>query len=137
MTLRDDIVTVLEADGTLTALLTGGIHTGTEISRTGTPGAFDANLEILPCALVKMESDVQSGPFTYGYRTVVVIYLYQRSGYDTIDAALDRILALLHDKQLWSGTWLTEHAGDVPGLEDQALQCSLAISRYAVTRNRE
>ena len=58
MSIEDDIVGLLEDDETLADYLTGGIFVAEEISRQRTPGAFDTNGEILPCALVKSGTEV-------------------------------------------------------------------------------
>lgn len=135
--MRDEIKAVLTADTTLMALLTGSVHAGVEVSRQATPAAFDASSkELLPCALVTIESEAPVGPHETSSRQYVVIYFYERTGYSTIDQALDRVYALLHRDHLGSGVWEVTHAGDNRDLEDQALQCSMAFSRYAVTRLR-
>lgn len=135
--MRDTIYTALAGDGTLLATLTGGVHVDT-ISRQRTPAAFDANGELLPCALVRIESDVQHGPYTgaaaLSGRTYVLVYAYQRRGYDAIDAALDRVRALLHRAKLGTGTWDIVWGDDSADLEDQALNCAMRTSRYVVTR---
>ncbi len=137
MSMQDTIKAELEKDATLTGLLTGGIWTGaSEISRTETPGAFDGNKEILPCALVREETETPYGPVKSGSRLYLAIYFYQRSGNGTIRAAQDRAFALLHGKKIGANVWEITHADDVRGQQDQALDCSLGISRFVVTRRR-
>ena len=136
--MRDTIETVLTNDATLAATLTGGVHASTEITRQLTAAAFDANGEIKPCALVTVENQAQHGPFTGGdalsARTYVVIYLYQRTGYGSIDSALARLRTLLHRQKLGTGTWSIDWAGDSGDLVDEGLACSMRFSRYVVTR---
>jgi len=135
--MREIVKTALQGDATLAGVLTGGVWSGTEISRVETAGAFDANAEILPCALVREETDTPWGPMPTSSRLYLVVYLYQRRGYDKIDAALERIFALLHRQKLGqTNVWEITHADDVRDQQDQALDCSLAISRYVVTRRR-
>jgi len=133
---RAGVLAVLEADSTLMATLTGGVHTKAEISRQGTPAAFDGNGEIEPCALLKVESVAPAGPYTHSARLVLTLYLYERSGYESIEAARERVYALLHDTRVCPSTgecWRIAHGGDVADQEDQALGCSLAVSRYSAT----
>jgi hypothetical protein len=134
---RADIVTALTGDHTLSGLLTGGVFAVTEISRQATPGAFDTNGEIKPCALVKLEAEAPTGPYPTSSRQYVLVLFYQLVGYDVIDPAMAQTYALLHRSKIGSGgVWEIDHASDVLDLEDQALNCSLSISRYAITRLR-
>jgi hypothetical protein len=137
MSLRDALHTVLTNDATLGSLLPGGVHAVPEITRQATPGAFDANGEVQPCGQLRLESDAPAGPFPTSARTFVVVRVYQRRGYDTLDAALARVYELLH-RQRVSGerVWEIRHTGDVVDVWDQALDCALALSRYQVTRVR-
>jgi hypothetical protein len=139
---RSTILSRLTTDATLAALLPGGIYSATEISRQYTPGAFDASGEVRPCALLKMESEAPSGPYDAGdtlasTRLFVVVYVYERVGATAIDAALDRIFALLN---LWHPTgahcWEVRSAGDVRDLQDGALGCAMGYGRYVATRLR-
>lgn len=138
MGIRETVKTVLGADATLAGLLTGGVWSNEgEISREETPGAFDANGELLPCALVKVESETQYGPLNTSSRLYLVIYFYQRRGYTAIEAAIERVYNLLNMQKLGiDQVWEIRHADDMPNLQDQALDCSLAMSRYMVTRRR-
>jgi hypothetical protein len=136
MTLRDDLLTTLTGDSELFDLLPGGIYTGTEISRQTTPSAFDSNGEIRPCALLRIESQSPVGPYANSARTYVLVFVYQFKGYDVIDPALDRIFALLDRKKVGDSTWEVRHADDVRDVEDQGLMCSMAYSRYVITRMR-
>ncbi len=135
--MRDTLKDFLTADTALVALLTGGLYTATEISRQLTPGAFDANGEVLPCALLVLEAEDPVGPYNTSSRLFVVLYLYERQGYTTIDAALKRIYTLLHRQRIsGNGIWEMRHVGDVPDQRDATLNCALALSRYQVTRSR-
>lgn len=135
--MRDVIKAFLEADTTLMALLTGGMYTATEISRQLTPDVFDANGEVLPCALLVLESEDPVGPYDTSSRLFVVLYLYERQGYTAIDAALNRIYTLMHRQRIsGNGMWEMRHVGDVPDQRDATLNCALALSRYQVTRLR-
>ena len=142
----NEIHAVLSGDGTLTGLLTGGVHKGTvvhEVSRQNTPGAFDANKEILPTALVQQESLVPMSPFEPypdGARLYVLVHLYQRFGYETIEGARKRVYELLHRTRFNSadGTkcWRIEHSNDLLGMEDMGLNCAMQVSRYVAVIER-
>lgn len=134
--MRETVRALLAGDGTLSAVLTGGVYGGTEINRQETPAAFDANGEILPCALVKIESEQPVGPFNTSSRQFIVVYFYQRNGRVTIDTALARVFVLLNRIKLTAGVWQVKHANDVTDVEDQALGCSMAFSRYEIIRKR-
>jgi len=133
----DDVKTVLEADATLTGLLTGGIYLRTEISRQNTPGAFDANGEIRPCCLINLESEAPAGPFEDSSQVFFRVFFYERFGYATIDAARERVYTLLH-RQIIGSTrgWEVRHTDDILDQEDQALDCSLILSRFMRYRVR-
>jgi len=136
--MRDTIQAALAADTTLATTLPGGVHAGTGISRQRTPDAFDAHGELRPCALVRIETTTQYGPYTgtgaLSARTYVLVYVYQRQGYASIDPALARIRALLHKTRLGTGTFEIVWADDSDDLEDEGLACAMRFSRYVATR---
>lgn len=134
--MRAAILAALTGDATLMGLLTGGIHTALEISRQYTPAAFDTNGEILPCALLRLETEGPTGPYRTSSRLFAAVLFYQRHGYDVIDQAVARTFAVLHERHTGAGMWQILHADDVLDQEDQALGCSLAMSRFAVYRMR-
>jgi hypothetical protein len=139
--MRSAIADALASDAELLASLTGGVYDASEvgeISRQSTPDAFDANGEILPCALVRTESDQLYGPFTspgsISSRSFVMVYLYQRQGFDTIDVAMGRVLTLLHKQRLGDSTWEICWADDSGDLEDEGLACAMRYARYVAYR---
>jgi len=137
--MRAAVKALLESDSTLMATLTGGLHTATEISRQGTPEAFDANGEIEPCGLLKFGTVTPYGPHDHSARLYFSVMLYQRSGYDNVEAARERIYALLHQQRVTpsiGACWEIAHADDVLDQEDEALGCSLAVSRYVAMVRR-
>jgi len=134
MALEGDLLTSLTGDTTLMAALTGGVHSDTHISRQYTPTAFDANGELLPCALLRMAADVPAPPHGRGSRQMVDVYLYQRTGYDAIRTARDRIFDLWHEKKIGAQTWQIFHTDDANDQEDDALGCSLIVTRFVVVR---
>jgi hypothetical protein len=140
MSLRSDIKAVLDADGGLMAIMTGGVHINiSEISRTTAPSAFDASSEIKPTILIKEGNELPSGPYSRSVRTPLTLYFYQRVGYDTIEAAMDIVHDLLHEKQIGDGTWqilsdgrmLDNRSGDI---RDSALDCSIGVERFRAMR---
>jgi hypothetical protein len=113
---------ILEADATLLATATGGVWDFDETGRLGlsrgsTPAAFDANLTIKPCVLVKSRSinpDYILADDANKYvstREILEIWLYQDSGYSTIETMKLRIHILLHTVQL-VGTFVCRWDGD-------------------------
>lgn len=138
--MRQAIYNTLTADSTLMAILTGGLHYDVaEINRQSTPAAFDANKEIQPCALLKFTTNSPDGPFDDSAQLFFSLYFYQRAGVNQIEAALDRVYALLHQQKVTPGSgacWLILHTNDVLDQEDTALRCSLAMSRYMAVINR-
>lgn len=140
--MKTAIYNCLHDDVTLMAILTGGIyHDLTEITRQAAPDAFDENKEIRPCGLIKLSSESPTGPYDHSQRLVVNIYFYERAGYDNIEAARARIFQLLHLQTLTpvnGGTcWQILHSNDIPDQEDQALRCSMALTRYGAIRGRD
>jgi hypothetical protein len=92
------IVDRLKGNGALRDLLTGGVHNGArvhEISRQNTPTAFDANKELLPCALVQLENETPAGTLRTSSTLFIVLYFYQRFGHDVIWPAELQARALL------------------------------------------
>lgn len=113
MSYEAEIAAILDADATLDALLTGGIHTSVSagpmgISRDTTPGAFDANGYLKPTALVNQRDKVPTGDVldyetqAESFRQIVQIWLYNDSGsgYATLDTAAARIRTLLMGETL-------------------------------------
>ncbi len=138
MSLSDDIKTVLEADTTLAALLIGGIYNDVEeVSRQNTPGAYDANKELLPCALIKYNTEI---PLRSGYlRAVndpVTIYFYQRDNYDVIEPAMNLAFDDLNEKKIGTGVWNIEFDIAVKQQRDIALDCPLGSLRFVAKRLR-
>jgi hypothetical protein len=136
MTLLDDLKTSLTGNTAVMAALTGGVHIDTLISRQTTAAAFDTNLEIKPCALVKIGVETAVPPHHRGSRAFVEVYLYQFSGYTTIRTARDLIYTLWHEQRIGAGVWQMFSTDDVNDQVDDALKCSLILSRYVVVRLR-
>ncbi len=131
---------LLTADATLMATLTGGLYRAQEISRQTTPAAFDANRELLPCALLKQETATPWGPYANSGQLYMVLYCYERSGYANIEAARKRVYALLHRQKVTpsdgSGCYEVRHVNDVLDQEDAALGAAMALSRFVATVER-
>lgn len=139
MSLANDVKTVLSADATLMALLSGGAFADVvEISRQKTAGAFDTNGEIKPCVLVKEGVDVGMKPYRElaAVQTPIILYFYERDGYATIGPATDRTLALLHLSKVGTGTWEVAYESTVNHQRDQPLECSLMTMRFVATRHK-
>lgn len=139
MTFIDEVKEVLEDDGDLMTLLTGGFYSGSqvrEISRQNTPAAFDANQEILPCLLVVEETEFKHGPYRRSMQTTFSVFFYQRAGYDVIEQAMDRSFDLLHEAKIGDGTWQVLFVNSVKNQTDQALDCALETQRFTAARMR-
>jgi hypothetical protein len=134
-TTETTILAQLQADSTLTTLLTGGIYNEVQIDRRKTENAFDSQTkELLPCANLKLETELPYGPLDDSNRAYVTIMFYDRAGYSTIEQARARVYVLLH-RQTYTGITEVRHADDVPRVWDDALDCYLILSRYQVTRS--
>lgn len=123
----------LTGDTQLMALLPGGLHTTAEISRQATPTAFDANSEIMPCALLKLGSVIPAGPYETSAQQTIEVFFYHPSGFTALSAVIDRVYQLLHRQRLEpsSGTcWGIQHDNDTPEDEDPALGVPMRRSRY-------
>ena len=137
MSLSDDIRAALEDDDALMALLTGGIFNDVEeINRINTPGAFDSNKEIKPCALVKIGTELPRGPYERSVQTPVIIYFYQRSGYNVIEPAMELAYDDLNNQQIGTGVWQVMFDLSVPQQRDTALDCPLGMHRFVAVRHR-
>lgn len=130
------IVDLLKNDTELAATLTGGVWRAVEISRQATPGAYDANKELKPCALVRQETETPWGPYEHSARLYVTVWFYQRNGYEAIEAARQRVYTLLHRQRIADGNWGIEHASDLLDSEDPGLGVPMAMSRYVATIRR-
>lgn len=137
--MRSWIKEALEEDIEIPVILSGGIHAAQQISREKTPAAFDSNDELLPCALVKLPSTVTAGPDENSERQFLDIYLYERDGFVNIDAVLPLIFTLFHrvkvgevSQKAFEARWV----GDTTDVEDQALEVSMAVSRFEIARYR-
>lgn len=136
MSIETTIATLLAADATLLATATGGVHSFDStgrlgINRTNTPTAFDSNGIIKPCVLVRLRSSnpdyaLQDDSSQYvAMRSMVETWLYQDSGYSTIETMHDRIYALLH-AQRFGGLFRCEWAGTIRGQYDYEINASVA-----------
>lgn len=134
--MRDALYNLLTGDGTLMATLTGGLYTGQQISRQHAAAAFDANDELLPCALMRFGNEEPIGPYTHSAALDVDVYLYQRSGsgFASVEAARKRIYILLHRQSVVpvnGGTcWQIRHTNSVLDTRDDVLDASMAVARY-------
>ena len=138
MTAVAKIAQVLQADAQLAGLLPGGVYQR-EISRQTTPGAFDAYSEVRPCAYVRAENIVPTGPHHRSARVYVLVWFYQQTGHSEIGAARRRVFDLLHMKRFAAGgesIYQVDHADDMLEGEDPLLHVSMERSRYQVTIQR-
>lgn len=135
MTLSSEIKAILTTNVDLMAVLTGGIFIDVEaISPQKTPSAYDSSKEIKPCALIKIPNETPAGPYKTSVRTTIIVYLYQRSGYDKIASAMVYIYGELNEKKIGTNVWNIEHVNSVHQQQDQALNCPLGLLRFSAVR---
>jgi len=133
------IKTLLAADATLTATLTGGIYDFLETKKLGinivtTPSAFNASSVLKPCALIKARSEIPFGGIAdpnAQYITisqVVEIWLYSDGdlGYTALATARDRIYALLQNNRV-AGAFETRLANIIEGVNAPELDYAALI----------
>ena len=122
MTLSSIIRDVLAGDVTLAGLLVGGVYSFAQtgrsgISRASLAEAFDnASGFLQPCAVVKAGVVAQAEAIrdsVAGSRQLVEVYLYNDgdSDYATINAARDRVVALLDRQWIGGAGWLRQVGG--------------------------
>lgn len=137
-TVKTAVSAILQADGTFSGLMVGGIHDNvSKISRQTTPTAFNANKEVLTCALVKTENSAPFGPHDHSARMYIVVYVYSRGGTAVIGQAIDRAYTLLHRQCITTGgVYDCRHADDLRDSDDPELECDMGYTRFALVINR-
>ncbi len=131
MTVKDNLLAVLNGDGTFLAALPGGLFDTTSINRQDTPDAFDANTELQACAVLNFETEVPTGPYGTSSRLFFRLTFYLDDG-----TARERAYAVLHMQKVTGGVWEIHHTGDVLDAWDDALKAMMDVSRYEVVRLR-
>ena len=137
MSLATEIKEALEGNDALMDILTGGIYCDVEeITRQNTAGAFDANGEIKPAALVKLGVEYSTGPYVRAVRNSIVIYFYERQGYANIDPAMQLAFDQLNESQTGDGVWNIEYVNGVYHQRDTSLDCALSTLRFNAVRHK-
>ena len=137
MSLATEIKTALETNTDLMDILTGGIYCDVEeISRQNTPAAFDDNKEIQPCVLIKLGVETPTGPYVRGAQCPVIIYFYDRQGYENIDAAMALVFDQLNETQTGDRVWNMRFSNSVYNQRDVALDCALSTLRFVAVRHK-
>ena len=131
MSKEQDVVDLLLADSVLTSILTGGIYTDETVSLQGfhrgedspTNAAFDEDGNLLPCAIVRQESEEpyrglqmprdQITPTSQA----ILIFFYQNRERDQIVLAKKRSYQVLQNKRLGK-TYPLIWIGDTPPFFD-------------------
>lgn len=132
----DLIADVLRADVDLTALLDGGVHRKSEITRQNAPDAFDDFGQIKGTALVKSDGEFPTGPNGRAAVEGVSVYLYHRHDLGLLQQALERAIALVDRIQIVGSFFETRQSYVSGELEDQALGCPMRQVRFDVTKSR-
>lgn len=144
--LREVFRQTLEADTALTTLLTGGIMDASELPADG-GGSKSAPREsgktrIQPYAVVRWRA---VRPFSVevleAEKETVEVYIYQQKGYDTIEAAIHRMKALLHrqfltaDNRAIAHTFMTFISGELTA--EELHYAPTRFIRFEVTQIRK
>ena len=134
MDVKQHIMGLMQADATLTGLLTGGIFGGAQLSpNMPEPSPFDEETGLMrPCALVRREVSAATGPRKRFLRQFVVIFFYDAAGYDLITQAMGRTRAVLHEQRVGNGAYEIQHVDTVDDQYDDALLAYMHRARYEV-----
>ncbi len=142
MTVESDVKDIINADSTLTGLLTGGIYTYDEtgrlgISRQTTPSAF-SGATIKPNLVIWNDGGsasfdiIQEYPFTAS--TTEIVQLRFRSSetnaITTLTSAMNRARQLLHGARLSGGGHLYWFDDITMPIEQDLLRAKLFIQTY-------
>lgn len=146
MSVRVGLRAYLAADDTYLALLTGGLYPDpaltppdqAELTRDGTPAAFDDYGDVRPAGMVVEDGSAAFGPYRDSAQTIVRVLHWQQAGRATIEAADQRVYGLLRaarfaiDGHICTFRW----AGNAQStLSDPSLRdAALSWSRWQVTR---
>lgn len=104
-TLRETVKETLADDPTLAAILTGGVEDSEDRGQDGggadhAPRGVDG-VTILPHAVIRWRASNLLPPQQIGAEEgTVEVYVYDDTGYATIESAISRIKALLNDEYL-------------------------------------
>jgi hypothetical protein len=139
MSREHDVKTRLAADATLLTILTGRIHADGALGRLGitrdtAPDAFDANGWLLPCALVRERALIPAGDIrdleaqVASTSQMVEVWLYEDAGFANIEAASNRIYALLQGYP-FSGAYPAEWTFSTPVLRDEGTLSGASVQR--------
>lgn len=122
----------------LMSILTGGVYVaglvGQEgINRDTTTGAFSSGY-LLPCSLVRQRGLIpdleimELGEQLASVTQVVEIYLYEDTGYSSIDAALNRLYFLFHGHRFSDGG-IVEWINTIDRLRDEGALAGRSLAR--------
>lgn len=142
--LSEAVRTLLEADGTLTGILTGGIFDASELDRQGLTlfdAARDSVGRLQPVAVLRWRTSTVYGPDNFdGERRFLHIYMYENAGTASIDQAKRRLKELLHRKQVSANGfgvgWINWVSDQGEFVDTQLGGASADMSRYEVIYTR-
>lgn len=132
MSLDTEVVTYLQADDTLMAIVTGGIYAKSVIGGADgfsrdddspTADAFDADGFLLPSIMVKEAAKVPFGDVQdlvekkAGVSQRVELYFFEDRGHDAIDLAKERTYLLIQG-HAFSGSYKARWILDTPPVPD-------------------
>lgn len=136
MSREGDFKTRMAADTALMAILTGGVFASGDVGRDGLTRADIAGTDgwIRPAALVRERALVPDGwvhdqdAQDASARQVVEIWLYEDSGYTSIDAALARLYTLFQGHQ-FASAFPAEWAGTINRERDEGALLGASLAR--------
>ena len=139
MSREGDFKTRMDSDAALLAILTGGVFVAGSlgllgITRETAAAAFDSNGYLKPCALVRQRqlvADLQVADLlaqAASATQVIEVYVYQDSGYTSIDSALARLFTLFYGHQ-FSDSFPVEWIGTLDRERDQGALNGASMAR--------
>jgi hypothetical protein len=144
--LQDTIRLGLEADGSLTTILTGGIFDASELDREGLSlGDVQdpTTKKVKPCAVLRWRGSSPTGPTDRlnAEARFLEVYLYEDMGTVNVEAAKRRLKQLLHRQSFLAANfglvWL-RWAGDFGEFSaDELGGASADMARFEVTLTRK
>lgn len=146
-TLSTTIRQTLEADATLTAILTGGIFDAAELDKNGLNASISGlytNEQLNPCLVIRWRGAIPYGPhYTADRRSerqFFELYFYEENGNANIDAAIRRCKLLLDRTQRTADNvglcWVNWVNDMGEGVADELGGASMNFSRYEVMYTR-
>lgn len=104
------------------------------ITRASTPTAYDSNLVIQPCILVKLRSSVPTNDLVGSAPSevnMIEVWFYEANGYTNIRSLMASVFAALHEQQVTGNNQIL-WALDIPQGYDQEAHANVGRSDYSI-----